>query len=432
MVSTRIVRGTLAVVFALIFAGTAVHSASAQDELPSVEAARVSTTPDRARLIIDLSETTEYAVASIAEPDRIAVDVRAGSVPTIATQPVAGEGIVASFTTTIAGDDRVRVELVLTAPSIVQQAYLLDSVGDQPARLVVDLVTTTAEDFAARAAADLANSIDRVVPDAVASAEPSAPSSEVPPSSEAVAADVAPAAPVTEATPSESRPLIVLDPGHGGVDNGASSPSGIHEKEITLAFALQLRDMLVASGKFDVALTRDDDTYLTLNERVDLARQNKADLLISLHADTFQEADIRGASIYTRDERAADILDKVLTEGETRADVVAGYAPTDAKPAVVDILVDLMRRQVRQQAYLAAGDIVKAMEPSVTLRRFPVRQGDFFVLQAPDIPSMLIELGFMSNSADIKNLENQQWRDKVVSAIAVGVEGYFEAVRAAQ
>jgi N-acetylmuramoyl-L-alanine amidase len=432
MVSARVVRGTLAVVFALFFVGTAVHSASAQDELPSVEAARVSTTPDRARLIIDLSETTEYAVASIAEPNRIAVDVRAGSVPTIATQPVAGEGIVASFTTTIAGDDRVRVELVLTTPSIVQQAYLLDAVGDQPARLVVDLVTTTAEDFAARAAADLANSIDRVVPDAVASAEPAAPSSEPPPSSEVVVADVSPAAPVTDAPPAESRPLIVLDPGHGGVDNGASSPSGIHEKEITLAFALQLRDMLVASGKFDVALTRDDDTYLTLNERVDLARQNKADLLISLHADTFQEADIRGASIYTRDERAADILDKVLTEGETRADVVAGYAPTDAKPAVVDILVDLMRRQVRQQAYLAAGDIVKAMEPSVTLRRFPVRQGDFFVLQAPDIPSMLIELGFMSNSADIKNLENQQWRDKVVSAIAVGVEGYFEAVRAAQ
>jgi N-acetylmuramoyl-L-alanine amidase len=359
------------------------------------------------------------------------VDVKAGSVPTVATQPVAGEGIVANFTTTIASDDRVRVELLLTTPSIVQQAYLLDAVGDQPARLVVDLVTTTPEDFAARAAADLANSIDRAVPDAVtASAEPSAPSSEA--TAEAVAEVPPPEAPVIEAPAGESRPLIVLDPGHGGVDNGASSPSGIHEKDITLAFALQLRDLLVASGKFDVALTRDDDSYLTLNERVDVARQNKADLLISLHADTFQEADIRGASIYTRDERAADILDKVLTQGETRADVVAGYAPTDAKPAVVDILVDLMRRQMRQQAYLAAGDIVKAMEPSVTLRRFPVRQADFFVLQAPDIPSMLIELGFMSNSADIKNLENQQWRDKVVAAIATGVQGYFEALHAAQ
>lgn len=425
-VSARAFRGTLAFVFALLSLLLADFSASAQDDLPSVEAARVSTTPERARLILDLSTLTEFAVASISAPDRIVVDVRAGSVPTIATQPVAGQGIVASFSTTIAADDRVRVELLLTAPSMVQQAYLLDAVGDQPARLVVDLITTTPEDFAARAAADLANSIDRVVPDAVtASVEPIP---EVP-SSEGVA-EIPP--PTAETPVAESRPLVVLDPGHGGVDNGASAPSGVHEKDITLAFALQLRDLLVASGKFDVAMTREDDTYLTLNERVDLARMNKADLLISLHADTFQQADIRGASIYTRDERAADILDKVLMQGETHADVVAGYLPTDAKPAVANILVDLMRRQVRQQAYLAAGDIVKAMEPSVTLRRFPVRQADFFVLQAPDIPSMLIELGFMSNAADIQNLESQQWRDKVVGAIAKGVEGYFTALHAAQ
>ena len=122
----------------------------------------------------------------------------------------------------------------------------------------------------------------------------------------------------------------------------------------------------------------------------------------------------------------------MLTEGETRADVVSGYVDEAAKPAVVDILVDLMRRQMRQQAYLAAGDIVKAMEPSVTLRRFPVRQADFFVLQAPDIPSMLIELGFMSNASDIENLESQAWRDKVVASIAQGVEGYFAALQASR
>src|SRR5690606_8664645 len=127
-----------------------------------------------------------------------------------------------------------------------------------------------------------------------------------------------------------------------------------------------------------------------------------------------------------------DILDEVLSENESRADIVAGYAPQDAKPAVVDILVDLMRRQVRQQAYLAAGDIVKAMKPSVTLRRFPVRQADFFVLQAPDIPSMRIELGFMSNPADIRNLESEQWRDKVVAAISDGIEGYFQAIQGPQ
>ncbi len=429
-VSARLIRGTLALLVGLFVLLGGTQALHAQDDLPEVTAARVSTTPERARLILDLSAVTEFAVATIADPDRIVVDVKAGSVPTIAQQAVAGQGIVTSFTTAIAGADRVRVELVLTVPSVVQQAYLLDAVGDQPARLVVDLVTTTREDFVARAAADLANSIGRAVPDAVEETpEPS--SSEAPISSETPVAETPVAeTPNVEPAAVESRPLIVLDPGHGGVDNGASSPRGIHEKEITLAFALQLRDLLVATGKFDVALTRDDDTYLTLNERVDLARQNKADLLISLHADTFQEADIRGASIYTRDERAADILDKVLTEGETRADVVSGYVDEAAKPAVVDILVDLMRRQMRQQAYLAAGDIVKAMEPSVTLRRFPVRQGDFFVLQAPDIPSMLIELGFMSNSSDIQNLESQAWRDKVVASIAQGVEGYFAALQA--
>jgi N-acetylmuramoyl-L-alanine amidase len=429
-VSARALRAALAFVVALFSLALAAIPAPAQEDLPEVIAARVSATPERARLIVDLSAVSEFAVASIADPNRIAVDVRAGSVPTIASQVVAGQGIVTSFTTAIAAEGRVRVEMILSQPSVVQQAYLLDAVGDQPARLVVDLVTTTPEDFAARAAADLATSIGRAVPDAIA---PASEPSSAPSSAEApVTTAAAPEAPATPAPVAESRPLIVLDPGHGGVDNGASAPSGIHEKDITLAFALQLRDMLVASGKFDVALTRDDDTYLTLNERVDLARQNKADLLISLHADTFQEADIRGASIYTRDERAADILDKVLSEGETRADVVAGHLPPDANPAVAEILVDLMRRQMRQQAYLAAGDIVKAMEPSVTLRRFPVRQGDFFVLQAPDIPSLLIELGFMSNSADIQNLESQQWRDKVVAAIATGVEGYFAALQAAR
>lgn len=433
-VSARAIRGTLAVLLAIFCLASVVETTRAQEEdLPEVQAARVSTTPERARLILDLSSVTEFAVASLADPDRIAVDVKAGSVPTIAPQAVAGQGIVGSFTTTIAAADRVRVELVLTAPSVVQQAYLLDAVGDQPARLVVDLVTTTPEDFAARAAADLANSITRVAPNTV-TAEVSSAASEVESSSASAMSSEEPSSEVAapEPVPAGSRPLIVLDPGHGGVDNGASSPRGIHEKDITLAFALQLRDLLVATGKFDVALTRDDDTYLTLNERVDVARQNKADLLISLHADTFQQADIRGASIYTRDERAADILDKVLTEGETHADVVSGYVEPGANGAVVDILIDLMRRQMRQQAYVAAGDIVKAMEPSVTLRRFPVRQADFFVLQAPDIPSMLIELGFMSNADDIQNLESQAWRDKVVSSIALGVEGYFTALQASQ
>ena len=447
-VSARAGRGRLGLLLGLILLLLSSAVATAQT-LPQVLAARVSTTAERGRLVLDLSTTTQFAVASLDNPERIAIDVKAASVSLSGPPIVSGNGLIAGATTAMAEDGRARTELMLSQPATVQQAYVLDPIGDQPARLVVDLIPTTDADFKARAAADLANSQAGGGDPAGAStptASANPPPASQPASSSAAATNAGPvseaalpgvtlrpsqpvAGPATSApaTPGAqgSRPLIVIDPGHGGIDNCASAPNGIHEKDITLAFALQLRDLLVKSGRFDVAMTRDDDTYLTLNERVDLARQNKADLFISLHADTFQEADIRGASVYTLDEHATDILDKVLADGENRADIVAGYVQPDTKPAAVSFLVDLMRRQTRQQAYIAAEDIVKAMQPSVALRRFPVRQADFFVLQSPDIPSMLIELGFMSNRDDINNLENVDWRNKVVSAIAQGVDDYF-------
>jgi N-acetylmuramoyl-L-alanine amidase len=224
----------------------------------------------------------------------------------------------------------------------------------------------------------------------------------------------------------KAKPLIVLDPGHGGIDSGARAPNGVMEKNIVLDFALKLQQLLVASGRFDVALTRSDDSYLTLEQRVGLARANKADLFISLHADTFAQPQIHGASIYTRDEQATDVLDKVLADNENKADIVAGYVAAKAAPAVVDVLVELMRRQMRRQAYMAAEAIIDQLEASVALRRFPVRQADFFVLQAPDVPSMLIELGFMSNGDDMANLTKPEWQDRVAAAVARGIGVYFD------
>lgn len=225
-----------------------------------------------------------------------------------------------------------------------------------------------------------------------------------------------------------ARPLVVIDPGHGGIDNGASTPNGVHEKDIVLAFALKLQALLVESGRFDVALTREDDSFLRLEERVALARENKADLLISLHADTFQQSDIRGASIYTRDEQATDVLDKVLADSENKVDIIAGFAVPEMQPQVVDILVDLMRRDTRKQSYVAAQAMIRQLEPSVQLRKFPVRQADFFVLQAPEVPSILVELGFLSNAEDIANLQETGWRDRVVEALARGIATYFDGL----
>lgn len=402
----------LVVVAGFALAGGAGAAQEAGEGLPSVIAVRVSSTPERARLILDLTGRTEFATVSLDAPDRIAVDVKALSLQFDTAPPVAGTGVVSAYTVEIAQEGRARATLMLAKPAIVQQAYVLDAIGEQPARLVVDLVLTSADEFANRVADDYAAALAKDPTLATVAPPPLRLSQDI-----------------TEPPPAAGpKPLIVIDPGHGGIDNGASTPSGVHEKDIVLAFALDLQEALVESGRYDVALTRSDDRYLTLSERVTLARQNKADLLISVHADTFQDPTIRGASVYTRDENATDILDKILADNENKSDIVAGFAMPDTAPAVVDILVDLMRRQMRKQSYMAATEITRALRPSVDLRRFPVRQADFFVLQAPDVPSILIELGFLSNPQDVSNLQKNAWRDRVVAALAKGIDGYFAQI----
>lgn len=375
--------------------------------LPNVIDVRVTVGEDRARLVIDLAAKTEFAFVSLSEPDRLAVDVRAGtfSVPEPAGAPAETQ-LISSYLVEQAASDRVRTTLSLAAPVQVQQAYFLDPFEDQPARLVVDIIPADAETFAANVERDRTTSA--AVVETTAESTPAG-GSEL---------------------PIATRPLVVIDPGHGGIDSGAEAHSGIREKDIVLAFSLKLQELLVASGRFDVALTREDDTYLRLEERVDLARTNKADIFLSIHADSFQQPEIRGASVYTRDENATDVLDKVLADSENKSDVIAGFAMPQMAPEVVDILLDLMRREMRKQSYVAAQAIVHQLEPSVALRRFPVRQADFFVLQAPDVPSVLIELGFLSNLDDITNLTQSDWQNRTAEAIARGISTYFDSVEA--
>ncbi|MBE7731520.1 N-acetylmuramoyl-L-alanine amidase [Devosia faecipullorum] len=399
---TRHILTPLLLVLALAFPGMA----PAQDNaglppLPNVIDARITATPERARLVIDLATRTEFSFVSLDSPDRLAIDVRAGtfSIPEAEGVP-AGEGMISAYAIEQAAFDRVRTTLTLSSPAQVQQAYVLDPFEGQPARLVVDIIPATAEEFASNVERDRSTS-GTVSPTPAGGSE----------------------------LPIATRPLVVIDPGHGGIDSGAETANGIREKDLVLAFSLRLQELLVESGRFDVALTRETDTYLRLEERVALARANKADLLLSIHADSFQQPEIRGASVYTRDENATDVLDKVLADTENRSDVIAGFTMPQMGPEVVDILLDLMRREMRMQSFTAAQAIVHQLEPSVTLRRFPVRQADFFVLQAPDVPSVLLELGFLSNAGDIANLTQSDWRDRTAEAIARGISTYFDSLQ---
>lgn len=395
------------VLFGICAAAVSQESADgdAKNALPQIKDARVLSTAERARLVVDLTDTTEFAVATLDMPNRIVVDIKASALQDNDFAQPAQNGLIGNVSIEMVEAGRARATLTLNATAQVQQAYVLEPFDDQPARLVVDLIPDTPEQFAERAKHDLSAAM-RGTQDIVDTSTP----------------------PGQSSVQLHTRPLIVLDPGHGGIDSGARAANGVQEKDIVLDFAKRLQEILVASDRFDVALTREDDTFLRLHQRVELARMNKADLFISIHADSFQDPDARGASVYTRDERATDSLDKVLAENENRADLVAGLTPPKADKQVVNILVDLMRRETRRQSYVAASSIVEQLAPSVRLRKFPVRQADFYVLQAPDVPSVLIELGFLSNDQDIANLLAGEWRDRTAKALARGISAYFDKV----
>lgn len=374
---------------------------------PPLLDSRVTATQDRARLVLDLGTPTHFAVHTEAEPMRVVVQLRAQAGDSIETQP-AGDGLVTGYLVEAPAPDRVQVTLTLAGPAQVQQSYVLEAFEDQPARLVIDLVPDTAENFAAK----LRDATEEEADIASPAVQPELDGQQTAPGQIATASDTV-------------RPLVVIDPGHGGVDGGARATNGLEEKTIVLAFALKLQSLLVETGRFDVALTRDTDTFLTLSDRLALARQNQADLFISLHADSFDQPDVRGASIYTRGDLATSDLDRILAENENKVDLIAGFSPPEDEGAI-DVLVDFLSRETRRQSYLAGQELIEQLEPSVQLRRFPLRQADFFVLNSPDIPSVLIELGFLSNSDDTQNLTTDAWLDRVAAALARGVAVYFD------
>ncbi len=408
---------------------------AAQDEADAAAAAgppkvidmRILNNAERARLVIDLSGITEFATASLAEPDRIVVDIRATDLAAPVGETEAGEGLIGSYALSVAEQGRVRATLTLSSPAQVQDAYLVQPVDTQPARLIVDMVPDTPTRFAHRVEDDYKKALSRAEAEQAAQAPEQAAHTAGSAGGERPG-DI-PALPPTgtdERPP--ARPLIVIDPGHGGIDGGAEAPNGTKEKDIVLKFSRELRRLLVDMDRFDVAMTRDDDSFVRLEDRVKLARANKADLLVSIHADAFQEQDVSGASVYVRDQNATNELDEILAENENRSDLVAGFATPDTDERVTSILVELMQRETRRQSYIAANSMLQALGPSITLRRFPLRKANFVVLRAPEVPSVLVELGFISNPADVANLTTGGWRDKTAEALANGIADYFDSL----
>jgi N-acetylmuramoyl-L-alanine amidase len=226
------------------------------------------------------------------------------------------------------------------------------------------------------------------------------------------------AAPLAPPVPEGGGPLVVvLDPGHGGIDPGAEREDQ-SEAALMLTFARELKDMLVRDGRFKVVMTRADDVFVPLETRTSIARDAGADLFLSLHADALAEGDAQGATVYTLADEASDEASAALAERHDRDDLLAGVDLSDQDDVVAEVLMDMARTETRPRADRLAGAIVAAIKVAkIRMHRHPQQLGGFSVLKSPDIPSVLLEVGFLSSDRDFKRLADPAWRSKLAGAV---------------
>ncbi len=226
---------------------------------------------------------------------------------------------------------------------------------------------------------------------------------------------------------SSQKPIIVIDPGHGGVDSGALGRNHAVEKTIVLEFAHALAAKLRESDRYQVKLTRDDDTFVPLGERVRMARKLGAGLFVSVHADTLLGGGAEGATVYTVSDKASDAEAARVAESENKADADAGVESKADADDVNDILFDLTRRETRAYSHVFARSLSEYWKVAARLNKNPRRSAGFVVLKAPDVPSVLLELGYLSNAADAGDLSSPQWRDKASAQVARAIDSFFAA-----
>jgi len=367
-------------------------------ELPVATDARLGGDEARTRFVLDLTKRVEVSAFTLADPYRVVLDLPQVTFQLPAKVGETGRGLVKAFRFGLVMPGGSRIVLDATAPVRVEKAFVIDPVDSQPARLVLDLVAIDRDGFLRNIA--LENRPRRSEP---------------------------PTKIDRDAKNADPRPLVVLDPGHGGIDSGTVAPSGDTEKAIVLEFAQQLRDKLEKSGKYRVAMTRTDDRFVPLADRVQLARSRQAALFLSIHADALphRDSEARGASIYTLSETASDAEAARLAEAENRADVIAGVDLSAEPNDVADILIDLAQRETKAFSANLAHALVKELKATSRLHKHPLKSAGFRVLKAPDVPSVLIELGYVSSSQDLKYLLSDAWRSRATDSIAQAITTFF-------
>lgn len=326
-----------------------------------------------------------------------------------------------------------RFVLDLSAMTAPPKVFTVAPQGDQPWQLVIDLGDGSAvadakpDEKQPGSAKEEAKKPEPAKKAAVKTEKPekSAKNADQVPSGEEFGATPAKNAKSKAGLVEPKLPIIVIDAGHGGKDTGAFGHGGVMEKDVTLQYARALRTALLNSGRYRVALTRDDDRFLFLKERVTIARNYNADLFISIHADSNPNPVAEGLSVYTVSEQASDEESAALAAQENGSDVIGGVELGREDKVVADILLDLAQRETKAKSAKLADHIITSMDPKIPLITNPHRFAGFRVLKGPDVPSVLVEIGFLTNGRDEQKILSREYRDKIARSVVGGIDAYF-------
>jgi N-acetylmuramoyl-L-alanine amidase len=374
-------------------------SALAEEAVPPVAVgARLSQDANGADLSFDLSRPISARAYALRSPDRIVVDLPEVNFQLDRSLGRAGTGnaapIVKAFRFGLFAphESRIVIDLARSAcPARVELKPIVD--GALASRLKIELTPCDEGAFSALSAPP---------DDLTAAPRASAPA---------------------------AQPVIVLDPGHGGSDGGARGVGGALEKTLVLAFCVELKRQLESTKRYAVVMTRDSDQYVDLEDRVNIARAANASLFISIHADTLSEtAAISGTTVYTLGDRASDAEAARIAARENAADQGAlKEKRAQQDPGVADILFDLKRRETRIYAHMFSRGLVDSLRPATRLNHNPERSAGFVVLKAPEFPSVLVELGYLSNAEDVRAMNSPEWRAKTATATVSAIDAFFGA-----
>lgn len=360
--------------------------------------ARLSTKANSLHLEMDFDSLPAFTFHYVDMPPRVIVDLP-GTIFVVPKEAMLPQGLVQSVRYGTMGEGKARMVVTLSEPVKIHRAEAARLSWGGGARLTLDGTKVTSGEYSKM----LSEQVWETAPSVSAEAKDSS---------------------VLPGTPAGPF-LVAVDAGHGGIDTGATSVDGkAVEKDITLSFARALALELGKLPGVEAFLVRNDDRFLSLQERVRIARDRKANLFISLHADTLRQSDIRGATVYTISDKASDSLSASLAERENFSDELAGIKLDSEPEEVADILLDLTRRETQAFSVTLAQSVIQSFKGEIELINNPHRSAGFRVLRAPEIPSILLELGFLSNTKDQALLLDEEWRKKIAALLSEAIQHY--------